>query len=91
MVLSLLFLNSALGTLLPPVCKVFTLPYASSPLGRVRVVCFSHSSLHTALHLLPSSLGGFPVMHTLCFVHTPVTKTVHCVRSVHRSCTLAWL
>ena len=48
MVLSLLFLNSALGTLLPPVCKVFTLPLCFlSPLGRVRVVCFSLIPLST--------------------------------------------
>ena len=93
MVLSLLFLNSTLGTLLPPVCKVFTFPLSFlSLLGKVQVVCFFLISLfHTALYPLPSSLGSFPVMHIPCFVHTPMTKTIHYVCFVHRSCTLAWL
>lgn len=87
MVLSLLFLNSVLGTLLPPVCKCLPSPFMLPLSFRQSLSCvfLSHSSLHGPA---PPALftGGFPVMHTLCFVHTPVTKTVHCVCSVHRSC-----
>lgn len=82
MVLSLLFLNSALGTLFSPICKMFTFPLSFLPsLGKVQVArfflfLFPYSPV--PLSLLPSKRVNF-LSCTLSVLHTLPSPTISCL------------
>lgn len=90
MLLPLLFLNSSLGTLFPPICK--RLPGLSPFFFRWTLsFCYMPTSLYKPASLPPPFMIFFfvasPCKHTIS-THVSITNNIWCVQTLHTSLAL---